>query len=81
VLTNEDLLQLLARLKLNSDRAAEALQADDVPPLVLAEAAVELGKLGDRLGKLAGKLEGGGGAGGKRQAARGAAGGGAAGRG
>jgi hypothetical protein len=49
---------ILSRLKAEADRADEALAAGDgIPPLALAVAAVELGKLGDKLGKLADRLQ------------------------
>jgi hypothetical protein len=57
VLPPDDVRGILSRLKADADRADEALAAGDgVPPLEPAAAAIELGKLGDKLGKLAARL-------------------------
>jgi hypothetical protein len=53
VLTTDDVRALLSRLKADADRADGALAADGIAPLELAAAAVEAGRLADKLGKLA----------------------------
>jgi hypothetical protein len=66
MLTHDDVRGLLGRLKAAADRADKALAAgDDIQGLDLATAAVELDKMGQKLGKIAARLQAGGNAGGR----------------
>jgi hypothetical protein len=62
MLTHDDVRGILSRLKADADRADKALAGGDgIPPLELAAAAVDLGKLAGKLGKLADRLQSNGG--------------------
>jgi hypothetical protein len=58
MLPPDDVRGILSRLRAGADRADEALPGDGIAPLELATAAVEAGRLADKLGKPADRLQG-----------------------
>jgi hypothetical protein len=55
-LSNEHLAEQLRSLSTSATKAAKAVERGDLPPMLLAEAVVEAGKLAARLDKLAAKI-------------------------